>query len=129
MNKIKQLALLFIFIMPACFAQTPAMSQTQLLSLLNAPQPQALLVLDVRTPEEFAQGHIKGAINISHDQIEQQHQRLAKFKNSTVVVYCRSGRRAGFAESILAEKGFNNLRHLTGDMNGWQAANLPLTTK
>ena len=46
-------------------------------------------------------------------------------KIKTVVVYCRSGRRAGIAEALLAEQGFSRLRHLSGDMNAWKKAHLP----
>ncbi|WP_440874770.1 rhodanese-like domain-containing protein [Thalassotalea sp. PLHSN55] len=129
MNKIKQFALLFAIIMPACFAQTPNMSQAQLLSLMNAPTPYDLVVLDVRSAEEYAQGHIKGAINISHNNMAEQYHKLSQFKDKTLVVYCRSGRRAGIAEAILAEKGFTRIRHLSGDMKAWQAEGLPLVTE
>ena len=56
-------------------------------------------IIDVRSPEEFAAGHVKGAINIPFDQIEQNHNLLNTLKPSTLVVYCRSGRRAGTAPS------------------------------
>ena len=49
------------------------------------------------------------------------------FKDQTVVVHCRSGRRAVSAENDLRAAGFSDLRHLEGDMNSWQAADLPLT--
>ncbi len=129
MKLIKLFTWLTLLVIPASFAQTPSMSQAQLLSLLNAPKSVELLVLDVRSPEEFSDAHIAGAINISYDQLAQQYQQLAKFKDKTVVVYCRSGRRAGIAEALLAEKGFSRLRHLSGDMNGWQAANLPTVSQ
>lgn len=87
-----------------------------------------MVLLDVRSAQEYAQGHIAGAINISHNEIEAKLNELAPFKDKTIVVYCRSGRRAAFAEGILAKNGFNKLRHLTGDMNGWLAADLPVNT-
>ncbi|WP_206485226.1 rhodanese-like domain-containing protein [Thalassotalea sp. G2M2-11] len=102
------------------------LSQTQVLSLLNAPKAEPFVILDVRSPEEFAQGHIKGALNISHDQIAQQLNQLEQYKDTIVVVHCRSGRRAQVAESVLLANGFSKLHHLTGDYNGWVAADLPL---
>jgi phage shock protein E len=84
------------------------------------------LVLDVRTAEEFAEGHIAGAINISHDKINDNVSKIITLKDQTVVVYCRSGRRAISAENDLRAAGFSDLRHLEGDMNGWQSADLPL---
>ena len=105
--------------------QTATISQQELLTLMATPASNTI-VLDVRTPSEFAQGHIKGAINISHDQINNNLSKIIGYKNQTVVVHCRSGRRAVSAENALRAAGFSDLRHLDGDMNGWQAADLPL---
>lgn len=105
--------------------QTATISQQELLTLMATPASNTI-VLDVRTPSEFSQGHIKGAINISHDQINDNLSKIIGYKNQTVVVHCRSGRRAVSAESALRAAGFSDLRHLEGDMNGWQAADLPL---
>lgn len=105
--------------------QTATISQQELLTLMATPASK-VVILDVRTPEEFSQGHIKGAINVRHDQIKNNLNKIVSYKNQTVVVHCRSGRRAVSAENALRAAGFSNLRHLDGDMNGWQAANLPL---
>lgn len=109
-----------------CFAEkTPTISQQALLTLMATPTAEAL-ILDVRSPEEFAQGHIKGAVNISHDQIKQNLSKIIDYKDKTVVVHCRSGFRAIRAENALRSAGFSKLQHLEGDMNAWQDANLPL---
>tara|TARA_R110000744_G_scaffold178292_2_gene297228 strand:- start:219 stop:608 length:390 start_codon:yes stop_codon:yes gene_type:complete len=105
--------------------QTKTISQQALLTLMAAPVSQTL-VLDVRSAEEFAAGHIKGAINISHEQINDNLSKIIAFKDQTVVVHCRSGRRAVSAENDLRAAGFSDLRHLEGDIKGWQAADLPL---
>ena len=63
--------------------------------------------VDVRTPAEFAQGSVKGAINVPLDQIENQ---LAKFKGKkNIVVFCRSGSRSSQAKVILEQNGFANV--------------------
>ena len=63
--------------------------------------------VDVRTPTEFAQGSVKGAINISLDQIENQ---LPKFKGKkNIVVFCRSGNRSSRAKVILEQNGITNI--------------------
>jgi len=103
----------------------PEISQQQLQALTSAGKP-AVVILDVRTPEEYHQGHVPGAINISHTQIIQHLSKLEPFKNQPIVVYCRSGKRAAIAEKILTAHGFKQLKHLTGDMNGWQTAQLPI---
>ncbi|MDD8059271.1 MULTISPECIES: rhodanese-like domain-containing protein [Shewanella] len=65
-------------------------------------------VIDVRTPEEFAAGHIKGAINIPFDSIVPQLAKLNLSKNTELVLYCRSGRRSSIAQASLIEQGYNN---------------------
>ena len=63
--------------------------------------------VDVRTPAEFAQGSVKGAVNIPLDQIEKQ---LAKFKGKkNIVVFCRSGNRSSNAKAILEQNGIINV--------------------
>ncbi|MGB1199508.1 MAG: rhodanese-like domain-containing protein [Thalassotalea sp.] len=110
-------------------AETPQLSQQQLLSMQSAKATSAFVVLDVRSAEEYAQQHISGAINISHTDLADKLAILNQYKEATVVVYCRSGRRAAFAENILMSNGFNNVKHLTGDMNGWLAAELPTVSQ
>jgi phage shock protein E len=64
-------------------------------------------LVDVRTPEEFAQGSVKGAVNIPLDEIES---RLDEFKGKTdIVVFCRSGNRSRQASEILKRHGFDNV--------------------
>jgi rhodanese-related sulfurtransferase len=105
--------------------QTATISQQALLTLMATPANKTV-ILDVRTAEEFTEGHIEGAINISHKQINANLNKIIDLKDQTVVVLCRSGRRALSAENDLRAAGFSDLRHLDGDMNAWQAADLPL---
>ncbi len=111
----------FIFCQSAFSANVAEMSQQQLLSLDKGAK---ILILDVRTPEEFAQGHVPGAMNISHSSLSEHLAHLSSNKETPVVVYCRSGKRAGIALELLEENGFNNLHHLSGDMLGWNKAGL-----
>ncbi len=85
----------------------------------TAAEPTSLVILDVRTPEEFAAGHIPGAINIPHDQVPARLAEFKAWKDKTIVAYCRSGRRVGLALKVLHDAGFTRLVHLTGDMPGW----------
>ena len=127
MLNIKHLILFILTLFSAQLfaAETMKISAQQLLSLLAAPSGPEVVVLDVRSKNEFDQDHIKGAINVSHDQIGDNLALLNQHKDKMVVVYCRSGRRAGIAEEILARNGFKRLRHLDGDMKGWKKAELP----
>ena len=64
-------------------------------------------LVDVRSPGEFAEGNVKGSVNIQLDQVQNQ---LAKFKDKEyIVVFCRSGNRSGQAKSILEQNGFTNV--------------------
>ena len=64
-------------------------------------------LVDVRTPGEFAEGNVKGSVNIPLDQVQNQ---LAKFKaKENIVVFCRSGNRSGQAKAILEQNGFKNV--------------------
>mgnify|MGYP003384141038 CR=1 FL=1 len=129
MLKIKSLLtlVLSLFSVAVFASHTPTMSQQDLLATLDKGGDN-IVVLDVRSEGEYNHGHIAGAINVSHDQVEKNLSQLTQYKESTIVVYCRSGRRAGKAEHILSKNGFKNVRHLTGDMNGWLEAKLPVVT-
>lgn len=85
-----------------------------------------LVILDVRSEKEFKAGHVPNSINVAHDEIAEHLDNLAGFKNKKVVVYCRSGRRAGVAELMLLKNGFKNVHHLEGDMNGWKSQAMPI---
>ena len=83
---------------------------------------QGALLLDVRTPDEYAAGHIEGAVNIPHDQIADEIERIGELtgndKSKAIVVYCRSGRRSGLAKQTLAEHGYGRVSNL-GGMSAW----------
>jgi len=98
-------------------------TQTQLLDRLNTNS--ATLVLDVRKPDEFAAGHVPGAINIPHTEIEKYLDKLRADINNEIVVYCESGRRAAIAIDILKQDGFSKVLHLQGDMKAWRMEGLP----
>ncbi|MBL4682116.1 MAG: rhodanese-like domain-containing protein [Pseudomonadales bacterium] len=101
---------------------TPQISQEEFQEwMASEDQP---ILLDVRTANEFAKGHVPGARNISHDLLAGKLVELGFDKAQPIVVYCRSGRRAGIAEDILRDAGFTNLKHLDGDMLGWQNSGL-----
>jgi rhodanese-related sulfurtransferase len=79
------------------------------------------LVIDVRTVEEFAEGHVPGAINIPLASVPDNLGAFGEMQ-TPIVMYCRSGRRAAEALEILSNAGFNNLYHLDGDIMGWEEA-------
>ena len=86
-----------------------------------------LIVLDVRTPEEFAQGHIEGAVNLNA-MSETFIEDVAKLdKDAAYLVHCRSGRRSAKAVAARKDAEFQNVAHLDAGLNGWSEAGKPLT--
>jgi rhodanese-related sulfurtransferase len=72
----------------------------------------------VRTREEYDQGHIPGAIVISHDEIGEKAEKVLTDKNQLILVYCRSGRRSKIAAELLVELGYTNILEF-GGINDW----------
>ena len=89
---------------------------------------QSLVVLDVRTPEEYAAGHVPGAINIPHTELAARVAELADARDRDVVVYCKSGIRAAQALAALDKAGFKRLFHLKGDYTRWSEEKRPVTS-
>ena len=77
---------------------------------------QGALIIDVRTTEEYAAGHLPYALHIPYEQIEQQFAQLELRKDRPVVLYCRSGNRAGIAYKMLENRGYTAL-HNGGGLN------------
>jgi len=95
-------------------------------NLANQLERNDMLILDVRTAQEFAAGHVPGATNMPHTSVKSQLDKLQGYKNKTIVIYCKSGRRAAMARQTLTDAGFKQLLHLNGDMDSWQAGNFPI---
>ena len=83
----------------------------------------AHLLIDVRTPEEFATGIIAGAVNIPVDQLSQRLSEVPK--DQPVVLYCRSGNRSNQAAQILGDAGYTQVYDL-GGISQWQSAGMPV---
>ncbi len=87
-----------------------------------------LVIMDVRTPEEFSKGHIKGAINVDFwgkgflDSIATLN------INRTYLIYCTSGVRSSGAMNKMRKLGFGKLYNMKGGLFSWKAAKLPLVT-
>lgn len=97
-----------------------ALSKTQLRTIY------LVVFLDVRTEDEFARGHLPGAVNISQADIVNRHSALPSNKSTTVVLHCQTGKRAELAANGLREANFSNLHILSGHYAKWNDRNLPL---
>jgi rhodanese-related sulfurtransferase len=87
----------------------------------------AIVVLDVRTKEEFSSetGHLKNALLIPVQELETRITELASYKKQTILVYCRSGTRSKRASDLLAQQGFTPV-NMDGGIIAWNQANLPI---
>lgn len=81
------------------------------------------LLIDVRTPEEFASGHIQGAVNIPVDDLTGRLNEVPN--NQPVVVYCRSGNRSARASQMLAQSGYTSIYDL-GGITAWAEQGFPV---
>lgn len=89
---------------------------------------ESVLILDVRTPAEYREAHIKDSILIPLQELETGYTKISEHANRPVLIYCRSGNRSVAAANILISKGFTDLYHLKGGINDWIKKQLPVVT-
>ena len=86
-------------------------------------------ILDIRTPDEFAAGHIPGAVNIDFLAEDFAKKLAALDKAKTYVVHCGGGNRSGKALPTFEQQGLKSVLHLQSGFKGWQAAGKPVEKK
>ena len=130
-------SLLFV-LLPALFLSGCKQSSTPPVGIKDVSAQEAadliasksnLVVLDIRTPEEFAAGHIKDArlINFREESFATE---IAKLDRATpYLVHCASGNRSGQSLATFRELGFTELYHLENGFKGWQSAGEPVVTE
>lgn len=84
-----------------------------------------IVILDVRTPEEFAEGHVQGAVNVDYRSADFAAKVDKLDKTKSYEVYCKSGRRSGESVKLMKEKGFN-AASVTGGILEWQSKGFPM---
>ena len=90
-------------------------------------ETESLQLVDVRTPEETAEGIIEGAQNIDFRDPDFETYINKLDKNKPIVVYCGAGGRSGKTSELLEELGFKKIYDLTGGYTQWEAENFPVT--
>ena len=93
--------------------------------IAKSAQP-GVVVIDVRTPAEFAEGHVDGAINVDVEAATFDAQIAQLDKGTTYAVYCRTGRRSGVATDAMGASGFTSVYNLDGGVADLQAAGAPI---
>lgn len=86
-----------------------------------------MVLLDVRTEEEFKEGHLEGAIQHDYYETESFQRFLAGLDTTkSYLIYCRSGGRSGTVLDMMAQMGFDQVYNLDGGINAWKSAGLPV---
>ena len=116
--------LLAVMLLTAC-GQTKENDREAAYMNITAEEAKAIMdneegyvILDARTQEEYDQGHIPGAIVISHEEIMEKAENVLTDKDQLILVYCRSGRRSKIAAEALVELGYTNITEF-GGINDW----------
>jgi rhodanese-related sulfurtransferase len=86
------------------------------------------VVLDLRSNEAFARGHIVNARNVPYDELEAHKSKLEKFKNKPIVAVCDAGSTSTRAVTALRDSGFASAYGLKGGMTAWSQAGMPVVT-
>lgn len=107
----------------ACFAQVTKLEPIEYSKKLSV---QPVLLIDIRTPQEFANGHIQGAINVDYYSATFAADIDKYAKNKPLYIYCRSGNRTSLATNQLVKLGYTQIFDLKSGIAGWQSADLPL---
>ena len=119
------LILLGCLLLPAVGVPARDIGPDEARQVLARP-PAGLVVLDIRTSEEFRDGHLPGARNLDFfaPDFRQRLEALAR-GDAPVLLYCRSGNRSGQAMRLLRQWGRDDVLHLAGGFRAWRAAGLP----
>ena len=126
MKKILTILLAGLGLNTACSQNFENMEVKEFAELIADP---SVVILDVRKADEFAEGHIKGAILIDQFQSDFVEQAQAKLpKEKTIAIYCRSGRRSANAAGKLADVGYKCV-NLKGGIIAWKDAGKPVVTE
>lgn len=99
--------------------------------LTKAPSmaQKGFVLIDVRTPEEHAEGFIPGTdLNIDFREMKQRYQEIGAQPDDHIVVYCQSGHRSNIAAETLADLGFKHVYNVNGSMNAWVESGYPVET-
>lgn len=127
MNKLRKgmpliLILIFLFSFAACemggYRSIPPEKAREMIESGKGD----LLLLDVRTPDEYREGHLKNAVLIPIQELPERIGEIAGYKEKEVIVYCAVGGRSSKASAMLKEKGFQKVYNMNGGIRAWGGA-------
>lgn len=85
------------------------------------------LFVDVRSENEYRNGHLPGAINVPPTAITQKNRKLERHKQKPVIIYCQTGMSSGKSGKLLRSQGFEQVYQLKGGFANWQSENMPIS--
>lgn len=122
MKKIVVFLLLLLIPVTVCAANPKNLDSRQVKDMIA--KKQNLFLVDVRTPDEYRQARLRGAINIPLDDFKRRLKEIPK--NRPVLVYCAVGVRSASAAGYLSMKGYSEVYHLTEGIIGWYNKGFPV---
>ena len=117
------LVILVLFIRNEVVRGGRAVTPQQLVNMVNE---QKAVVIDVRDPAEYSQGHIVDAINVPHTSLAGRLKELGRYKERPVILACKMGQHSGAAGTALRKAGFENVARLKGGVTEWRNQNMPV---
>lgn len=115
-----------LFLLAACGGTSAKINNLNADGFISEIKNSGVVVLDVRTPGEFAAGHIENAINIDVEGMTFDSEISKLDKNVEYALYCHSGRRSAIAAEKMTKAGFTKVANLEGGIISWQGAGYPL---
>ena len=106
-----------VLLLSSCGSSYTRISQDEAMQMMQ--EQTDYLIVDVRRPDEFAEGHIAGAINVPNEDITDGMPELLPDKDQVLLIYCRSGNRSKEASKKLADIGYTNVYEF-GGINTWK---------
>ena len=106
-----------VLLLNSCGASYMKISQDKAMQMMQ--EQEDYLIVDVRRPDEFAEGHIAGAINVPNEDITDEMPELLPDKDQLLLIYCRSGNRSKEASQKLADMGYTKVYEF-GGINTWE---------
>ncbi|MDH4346665.1 MAG: rhodanese-like domain-containing protein, partial [Thermoleophilia bacterium] len=106
-------------------AEIDEIAAAEALERLSGDEP--VLFLDVRDPEEWAEGHIPGAVHLPRTYFESRVEGVAPDKRGEIVVYCAGGSRSAFVTKTMLELGYEHVVNLAGGFTDWKRAGYETT--
>ena len=114
--------LIALALLTGCSTSSDAITDVDVSEAQQIVDDGGAVILDVRTPEEFAAGHLPGAININVEASDFDTKVAGLDESAETLVYCQTGNRSGVATDKMADLGFTDVSDLQGGIEAWAAA-------